>query len=911
MIQLGNKEVVDIKLGEKQVLQVFKGTELVWPTKPIIGGFEAVDMGDAGIWASCNVGANSPEEFGDYYMWGSIKPNDIINGQYYDALHCPYFGHKYTNKYYNNRIYKLELEDDAAYVNMKDKWRTPTYSECVNLIMNCKIQIVSQNGVQGYLYTLKTDSSKKLFFPIAGAMKDASRFMSDTALYWTADSYTDNYAEQSYSIKNSSGIDSSRFLGFPIRAIYDKNITSASDIYVDVFIIVNLGISRITVQNGSNNYGTFSSNNKIKVKLGDTIQWYAVSEPNYKIDNSNNGTCIINNTGISISPTATYEPTQPDYIGVPVTINTGIESICVGFSAFDFSRGYFTSSGTCNLKLGEIVTISISPQSKYVVNEGDIQTLTVTNDSVISPTATYTGSSTPTTYTCYVTFNTGVSSITVSVNGTTKGTYYTDTSFTINKGDSVTWTATYSAGYTGSASGTATSSATGTVYIQPDATYTGGSVTPSPTYYSITVRCNMRNAGTATVSNGSQSYSSSSTTKSSAVSVESGNNYTISATPKTGYTFVRWDDFDTSDYRTLTASSDDSWTAYFEEETVDPDPGPTYYDLDITLDPNTYITVNGTKYTSSTTLNFESGTKITYSYGSDSDCYTASASGMSSGSYLNKNNSITISSSIKTYSYTISINEGIDYVTVNGTKYSTSKTLVANCGDHISWSATAKSGYTVDSPSSGSFYVYDNTNHIDPTATAPTTCKVTVIFDSGINYINVNGTNVYNSGDTLTYNIGTTISWSSMFKSGYVAASGCTGNATLDSATYRIYAISQKESTSFNYSSSIGWMGDGSDKRMTLRIDFRATKGTSSWNDSSSTVSTVPGTLSVTVPHFDFTVGGTKYNSKDVDWSYTQSNVVKDPDPQNQNKYYQHSWSNNVTSSGFTVTDTVTGPFDY
>lgn len=89
-------------------------------------GKDLVDLGLSVKWATCNVGANTPEEYGDYFAWGETRPKDYYNWGTY----------KYCNGYYNtmtkyctNSSYgkvdnktTLELEDDAAYINWGGSW---------------------------------------------------------------------------------------------------------------------------------------------------------------------------------------------------------------------------------------------------------------------------------------------------------------------------------------------------------------------------------------------------------------------------------------------------------------------------------------------------------------------------------------------------------------------------------------------------------------------------------------------------------------------------------------------------------------------------------------------------------------------------------------------------------------------
>ena len=104
-------------------------------------GHEYVDLGlPSGIkWATCNVGATTPEEYGDYFAWGETQPKD-----YYDWSTYKYCnGDEYSiTKYCTRSTYgtvdiktTLELSDDAARVNWGGKWRMPTIEEQKELLV--------------------------------------------------------------------------------------------------------------------------------------------------------------------------------------------------------------------------------------------------------------------------------------------------------------------------------------------------------------------------------------------------------------------------------------------------------------------------------------------------------------------------------------------------------------------------------------------------------------------------------------------------------------------------------------------------------------------------------------------------------------------------------------------------------
>ena len=129
-----------------------------------------VDLGLSVKWATCNVGANSPEEYGDYFAWGEIEPKDVYSSNTYKWGEITEIGNILYLKYNrtdNNLV--LELEDDAASVNWGGNWRMPTRAEQDELrdTDNCTWTWITQNGVKGYKVTSKKNANS-IFLPAAG-----------------------------------------------------------------------------------------------------------------------------------------------------------------------------------------------------------------------------------------------------------------------------------------------------------------------------------------------------------------------------------------------------------------------------------------------------------------------------------------------------------------------------------------------------------------------------------------------------------------------------------------------------------------------------------------------------------------------------------------------------------------------
>ena len=136
----------------------------------------AVDLGlpSGTLWADRNVGADAPEEYGDYFAWGEVTPKLEYNWSTYKWCN----GSETTmTKYCTNSEYGLvdgktvlDLEDDVAYVNMGTAWRMPTYAEQKELYSKCTWTWTTQNGVYGSKVTGPNGNS--IFLPAAGIRGD-------------------------------------------------------------------------------------------------------------------------------------------------------------------------------------------------------------------------------------------------------------------------------------------------------------------------------------------------------------------------------------------------------------------------------------------------------------------------------------------------------------------------------------------------------------------------------------------------------------------------------------------------------------------------------------------------------------------------------------------------------------------
>ena len=153
-------------------------------------GYEYVDLGLSVKWATCNVGATKPEEYGDYFAWGEVEPKEVYDWTTYKWCN----GSSNTLTKYNNKSSygtvdnktTLELSDDAATTSWGGSWRMPTDTELTELREQCTWTWTTENGVNGYKVTSKGNSNS-IFLPAAGFYQgDSLNHIGKYGLYWSS-----------------------------------------------------------------------------------------------------------------------------------------------------------------------------------------------------------------------------------------------------------------------------------------------------------------------------------------------------------------------------------------------------------------------------------------------------------------------------------------------------------------------------------------------------------------------------------------------------------------------------------------------------------------------------------------------------------------------------------------------------
>ena len=216
-------------------------------------GHDFVDLGlsSGTLWSTCNVGASNPSDFGLYFQWGDVQgytAEQIGLGDGQKKFSSDWSDYKwlrndaFTN--YRNAFVKyrnggmvldiLDLEDDAANVNMGGDWHIPTPSQIHELINETTSDWIKMDNVNGRLFTSKKNG-KSIFIPAAGLAWDGSvANRGDYGNVWSSMLSSGNVDYGQYLIFYSGDASLSvndRYSGFSVRGVIDKPALKVSDFH--------------------------------------------------------------------------------------------------------------------------------------------------------------------------------------------------------------------------------------------------------------------------------------------------------------------------------------------------------------------------------------------------------------------------------------------------------------------------------------------------------------------------------------------------------------------------------------------------------------------------------------------------------------------------------------------------------
>lgn len=292
----GNISNTPAYTSSKKVKVIFTEKELSGFTD----GYEWVDLGlpSGTLWATCNIGANKPEEYGDYFAWGETEGYKSGKTDYswstYKWMNENQSLGLQINKYtladeqtsacwYSNGVFigdgktTLDACDDAATVNWGNNWCMPTRKQQFELVNSSftTTEWTTINGVNGIKITSKTNG-KSIFFPAAGQRYRNTLYYSGTYVYYWSRELGSDSSEKAwvYSFKSGSSISYSnwfyRYFGQSVRPVRSQktDFIAVSSITINKqSLSMNVGESEtlyttITPENATNKAITWSSSNE-------------------------------------------------------------------------------------------------------------------------------------------------------------------------------------------------------------------------------------------------------------------------------------------------------------------------------------------------------------------------------------------------------------------------------------------------------------------------------------------------------------------------------------------------------------------------------------------------------------------------------------------------------------------------
>ena len=337
---------------------------------------EAVDLGLSVKWATFNVGAITPEEYGDYFAWGETEPKTNYDWSTYKWCN----GSSTTpTKYINSSKYGevdnktvLDLEDDAAFVNWGNNWRMPTDAEWTELKEECTWTYTVENGINGYKITSKKDGyNGSIYLPFAGYTYGADYYsVGISGDYWSStptmsgapvDAWSCYFTDYGLARSNDG-----RCSGFTVRPVYDNIVHHES-------VILNKSTLTLYVGGSEQLTATISPANATVT----TVSWSSDNTSVVKVDANgvvtalSAGTTIITvttNKGLTASCSVEVLPTPEitDYgrfvVGVDMGLSVKWASFNIGAARPDIKGDFFA--------WGETETKSNFGSSNYRFSKG-------------------------------------------------------------------------------------------------------------------------------------------------------------------------------------------------------------------------------------------------------------------------------------------------------------------------------------------------------------------------------------------------------------------------------------------------------------------------------------------------------------------------------------------------------------
>lgn len=236
--------VTTIATASVTIKSEFKaGSAYSYSCAPVLSGPESVDLGLSVKWATCNLGATGPADYGSYYQWAGIDAVDDLSF-YLDWGNCAYQTGSVSSSGWTKYIpaektsywagegapdnkLTLDPEDDVAHVAFGGSWRMPTDDEWTELMNDCDWEWVNDYnglGVAGCIVTSEKPgyTDKSIFLPAAGFRSYDLLFVAGTTGYYWSSSLNEGTPSSAYNLNfsNSVGLGNyGRCFGLSIRPV--------------------------------------------------------------------------------------------------------------------------------------------------------------------------------------------------------------------------------------------------------------------------------------------------------------------------------------------------------------------------------------------------------------------------------------------------------------------------------------------------------------------------------------------------------------------------------------------------------------------------------------------------------------------------------------------------------------------
>lgn len=211
------------KTIEREIADCITGSSSSHGGTGTADGHEYVDLGlpSGTLWATCNVGASKPEDYGSYFAWGETQTKTNYNWYTYKYVD----GDNLTKYAGSDGLTSLQGGDDPATAKWGGGWHTPSETQWGELLANTANKWTTRNGKQGCLFTSKKNG-QTIFLPAAGYRWDSELDDADShGLYWSRSLRT-VYLGSAWGLRFYSGdcnmSNYSRPSGFSVRPVREK-----------------------------------------------------------------------------------------------------------------------------------------------------------------------------------------------------------------------------------------------------------------------------------------------------------------------------------------------------------------------------------------------------------------------------------------------------------------------------------------------------------------------------------------------------------------------------------------------------------------------------------------------------------------------------------------------------------------